>query len=112
MNQNVVPKALKQLPSNFFDLEPEEISKAESALREGYKELSGHVVKLSSELESARLARRKENQERENLLSRFATMLDALPGGVIILDVMKVTEANPQREHCWVSRWRAILGRC
>ena len=34
MNQNVVPKALKQLPSNFFDLEPEEISKAESALRE------------------------------------------------------------------------------
>lgn len=103
MNQNVVPKALKQLPSNFFDLEPEEISKAESALREGYKELSGHVVKLSSELESARLARRKENQQRENLLSRFATMLDALPGGVIILDSEEmITEANPQA--------RALLG--
>ena len=44
-----------------------------------------------------RLARRKENRERENLLNRFATMLDALPGGVIILDSSdKITEANPQ----------------
>jgi two-component system sensor histidine kinase FlrB len=50
-----------------------------------------------------RLARRKENRERENLLNRFATMLDALPGGVIILDSNDViTEANPQA--------RALLG--
>ena len=53
--------------------------------------------KLNSELEAARLARRKENRERENLLTRFATMLDALPGGVIILDSDGlITEANPQ----------------
>jgi two-component system sensor histidine kinase FlrB len=58
---------------------------------------------LSSELEVARLARRKENRERENLLNRFATMLDALPGGVIILDSDDaITEANPQA--------RALLG--
>ena len=48
-------------------------------------------------------ARRKENRERENLLSRFAAMLDALPGGVIILDKNNtITEANPQA--------RALLG--
>ena len=86
MNQTVMPEALKQLPADFFELEQDKLSEAESALRQGYRELSGHVTKLSSELEAARLARRKENRERENLLNRFATMLDALPGGVIILD--------------------------
>jgi two-component system sensor histidine kinase FlrB len=103
MNQTVTPEVLKQLPADFFDLEQDNLSEAESALRQGYRELSGHVAKLSSELEAARLARRKENRERENLLNRFATMLDALPGGVIILDSHdSITEANPQA--------RALLG--
>ena len=103
MNQTMTPEVLKQLPADFFDLEQENLSEAESALRQGYRELSGHVTKLSSELEAARLARRKENRERENLLNRFATMLDALPGGVIILDSDdSITEANPQA--------RALLG--
>ena len=103
MNQTVTPEIIKQLPADFFDLEQDNLSEAESALRQGYRELSGHVAKLSSELEAARLARRKENRERENLLNRFATMLDALPGGVIILDSDdSITEANPQA--------RALLG--
>ena len=103
MNQTVMPEVLKQLPADFFDLEQDNLSEAESALRQGYRELSGHVAKLSSELEAARLGRRKENRERENLLNRFATMLDALPGGVIILDSHdSITEANPQA--------RALLG--
>ena len=103
MNQTVMPEVLKQLPADFFDLEQDNLSEAESALRQGYRELSGHVAKLSSELEAARLGRRKENRERENLLNRFSTMLDALPGGVIILDSHdSITEANPQA--------RALLG--
>jgi len=103
MNQTVTPEVLRNLPADFFELEPDNLSEAESALRQGYRELSGHVAKLSSELEVARLARRKENRERENLLNRFATMLDALPGGVIILDSDDaITEANPQA--------RALLG--
>ena len=103
MNQTVMPEVLKQLPADFFELEQDKLSEAESALRQGYRELSGHVTKLSSELEAARLARRKENRERENLLNRFATMLDGLPGGVIILDKGNtITEANPQA--------RALLG--
>ncbi len=97
MNQTVTPEILKQLPADFFELEQNNLSEAESALRQGYRELSGHVTRLSSELEAARLARREENRERENLLNRFATMLDALPGGVIILDSSDtITEANPQ----------------
>jgi two-component system sensor histidine kinase FlrB len=97
MNQTVTPEIIKQLPAGFFELDKEKLSDAESALRQGYRELSGHVVKLSSELEAARLARKEENRERETLLNRFATMLDALPGGVIILDSEGlITEANPQ----------------
>ena len=103
MKQTVTPEVLKQLPADFFKLEQHNLSEAESALRQGYRELSGHVTKLTSELEAARLVRRKENRERENLLNRFATMLDALPGGVIILDSDDaITEANPQA--------RALLG--
>ena len=103
MKQTVIPEVLKQLPPDFFDVEQDELSQAESALRQGYRELSGQVAKLSSELEAARLARRKENRERENLLNRFATMLDALPGGVIILDKDGlITESNPSA--------RALLG--
>ena len=103
MNQTVTPEVLTQLPAGFFELEQDNLSEAESALRQGYRELSGHVAKLSSELEAARLARRKENRQRENLLNRFATMLNALPGGVIILDLKDaITEANPQA--------RALLG--
>ena len=103
MNQTVVIDALEKLPADFFDLEQDNLSDAETALRQGYRELSGHVTKLSAELKAARLARQKENRERENLLNRFATVLDALPGGVIILDSADViTEANPQA--------RALLG--
>lgn len=117
MNQTLIPAVLKQLPADFFDLEQDKLSEAESALRQGYRELSGHVTKLSSELEAARLARQKENRERENLLSRFATMLDALPGGVIILDKADtITEANPQArallgEPLEGQSWGAIEGR-
>ena len=103
MNQTVTSEALNQLPVDFFEVDQDGLSEAESALRLGYRELSGHVAKLSSELEAARIARRKDNLERENLLNRFATMLDALPGGVVILDSDgQITEANPQA--------RALLG--
>ena len=103
MNQTVTTEALEQLSVNFLEAGQDNLSEAESALRRGYKELSGHVAKLSSELEAARIARRKDNLERERLLSRFATVLDALPGGVVILDGEgEITEANPQA--------RALLG--
>jgi hypothetical protein len=51
MNQTVTPEVLRKLPPDFFDLEQDNLSEAESALRQGYRELSGHVAKLSSELE-------------------------------------------------------------
>jgi two-component system sensor histidine kinase FlrB len=97
MNQTVTPEVLNQFPAEFWDVESGDLNDVETALRRGYKELSGHVTRLSSELEAARIARREENEKREDLLNRFITVLDALPGGVIILNEEGViTETNPQ----------------
>ena len=97
MNQTVTPEVLKQFPAEFWNVESGDLNEVETALRRGYKELSGHVARLTSELEAARIARREENEKREDLLNRFITVLDALPGGVIILNAEGViTETNPQ----------------
>ena len=97
MNQTVTPEVLNQFPAEFWDVESGDLNDVETALRRGYKELSEHVTRLSSELEAARIARREENEKREDLLNRFITVLDALPGGVIILNEEGViTETNPQ----------------
>ena len=97
MNQTVTPEVLKQFPAEFWNVESGDLNEVETALRRGYKELSGHVARLTSELEAARIARREENEKREELLNRFITVLDALPGGVIILNEEGViTETNPQ----------------
>ena len=97
MNQTVTPEVLKQFPAEFWDVDSGDLNEVETALRRGYKELSGHVARLTSELEAARIARREDNEKREALLNRFVTVLDALPGGVIILDDTGVImEANPQ----------------
>ena len=97
MNQTVTPEVLNQFPAEFWNVESGDLNEVETALRRGYKELSGHVARLTSELEAARIARREENEKREELLNRFITVLDALPGGVIILNEEGViTETNPQ----------------
>lgn len=82
-----------------------------------YRELSGRVVELTAELEAARLERRAQHAERERLLARLAMLLDALPGGVIIVDKNGViTETNPQAEvlmggHLDGERWAEIQTR-
>lgn len=62
-----------------------------------HRELTNQIARLTAELEAARLARRAEHAERERLLGRLATLLDALPGGVVIVDREgRITESNPQ----------------
>jgi two-component system sensor histidine kinase FlrB len=117
MDQTLATDVLTQFPAEFWSSDSSDLSEAESALRRGYKELSGHVARLTAELEAARLARRQENDEREKLLTRFVTVLDALPGGVVILDSEgSVTEANPQAvallgEPLEGQPWQSIEGR-
>ena len=62
-----------------------------------HRELASQVERLTVELEVARLARRAEYVEREKLLNRLASLLDALPGGVVIVGREgRITESNPE----------------
>ncbi len=73
------------------------LMRAEQALETTHALMAGQIAGLTAELEAARLARREEHAERGRLLARLASLLDALPGGVVILDADgQISEANPQ----------------
>lgn len=96
MNQRLTVEQ-SQLTSPLLPGELDVLGHASDALEQGYRELTGQVVRLTAELEAARLARREELEAKAQLLERFATVLDALPGGVLIInDTGVVTESNPQ----------------
>ena len=96
MNQRVTVEQ-SRFTSPLIEGEAEALGRVSDALEQGYRELTGQVVRLTAELEAARLARREEFEAKALLLERFATVLDALPGGVLIIgETGLVTESNPQ----------------
>ena len=96
MNQRVTVEQ-SRFTSPLIEGEAEALGRVSDALEQGYRELTGQVVRLTAELEAARLARREELEAKALLLERFATVLDALPGGVLIIgETGLVTESNPQ----------------
>jgi two-component system sensor histidine kinase FlrB len=65
-------------------------------LAASYRDLEQRVATLSEELAAARSERLRQLAEKERLAGRLAHLLDALPGGVVVLDgVATVVEANP-----------------
>lgn len=93
----LVAKALLAEAARPVSGEIAALNTAEDSLREGYKELKDHVSGLTEELLAARRISEEENRKNTLLLARFASLLDALPGGVVILDSRGViSEANPQ----------------
>ena len=83
MNQRVTVEQ-SRFTSPLVQGEFDALGRVSDALEQGYRELTGQVVRLTAELEAARLARREELEAKAQLLDRFATVLDALPGGVLI----------------------------
>ena len=62
----------------------------------GYRELQREVRQLRADLAATRTARLHELAEKERLLSRLASLLAALPGGVVIVDSRDtIRDANP-----------------
>ncbi len=65
-------------------------------LAESYHALEQQVSHLNEELTESRDARLKELTEKERLANRLSTLLQALPGGVIVLDSDgRIQEFNP-----------------
>ena len=73
------------------------LDRAGRALEQTHEAMAGQIARLTAELEAARLVRREEHAERGRLLGRLASLLDTLPGGVVIVDRQgRITEYNPQ----------------
>ena len=73
------------------------LERAGRALEQTHEAMAGQIARLTAELEAARLTRREEHAERGRLLGRLASLLDTLPGGVVIVDQQGcITEYNPQ----------------
>ena len=70
-----------------------------SQLTESYQQLETHVDGLTVALEAEQDERIKELTEKERVASRLASLLHALPGGVVVIDAKgKVQEHNPAAE--------------
>ncbi len=71
-------------------------SEVSNELVASYRVLETRVASLSQELAQARDERRLELKEKERLAGRLRLLLDALPGGVVVLDANgHVQECNP-----------------
>lgn len=89
-----------------FPLQAQELQDAFGAfnqlsaqLSESYQQLEVRVASLTSALEKEQDERIKELTEKERVASRLASLLHALPGGVVVIDGQgKVQEHNPAAE--------------
>lgn len=61
-------------------------NKQSAELQDSYRELQKQVAVLTVELAAARSERLQQLAEKERLASRLERLLEALPGGVIVLD--------------------------
>jgi len=94
MNENAMPTAGldRQGLEDAFRL----FNQLSQQLTDSYQQLEGRVAELSAELAAARDARMRELTEKERLAARLEGLLQALPGGVVVLDGEGVVqECNP-----------------
>ncbi len=96
----------EQTGSASFPMQAQELQDAFGAfnqlsaqLTESYQQLEVRVAALTNALETEQDERIKELTEKERVASRLASLLHALPGGVVVIDESgKVQEHNPAAE--------------
>ena len=106
MKQTQQPALQTQADSASFPMQAQELQDAFGAfnqlsaqLTESYQQLEVRVAGLTSALETEQDKRIKELTEKERVASRLASLLHALPGGVVVIDGEgKVQEHNPAAE--------------
>ncbi len=93
-----------------------EFNRFSEQLASAYKLLQGQVATLQEELAQARSERLLYLTEKEQLAMRLRTLLDTLPGAVVVIDSEgNVQDSNPVAaswfdELAIGSDWRAIVG--
>lgn len=93
-------------------------SQVSAQLSDSYQLLESRVGELKGQLADAGERRLQELAEKERLASRLQTVLDVMPGGVVLLDAQGViAEANPAAiallgEPLKGEAWRHVINRC
>ncbi len=88
---NTSTTTAEQLTAAFAEFE--DTSRTLSAV---YRDLEQRVARLSDELAHSRAGQARELAEKERLAARLNNLLDALPGGVVVLDSRGQVQAfNP-----------------
>ena len=106
MKQTSQPVLQVETDNASFPMQAQELQDAFGAfnqlsaqLTESYQQLEVRVAGLTSALEAEQDERIKELTEKERVASRLASLLHALPGGVVVIDGEgKVQEHNPAAE--------------
>jgi two-component system sensor histidine kinase FlrB len=87
-------------------------------LSDSYRLLERRVEELSSELEQVDRARLRELEEKERVSERLQSLLDLLPGGVVVLDRHGIVcDCNPAAREMLQgdilgARWVEVIRRC
>lgn len=106
MKQTLQKIQISQSDTVSFPMQAQELQDAFGAfnqlseqLTESYQQLEVRVSGLTAALETEQSERIKELTEKERVASRLASLLHALPGGVVVIDDEgKVQEHNPAAE--------------
>jgi two-component system, sensor histidine kinase FlrB len=71
-------------------------SRVSAQLETSYRDLERHIAGLTAELGEARREQAQQAQENRRLAERLAELVEALPGGVVVLDAAgTILECNP-----------------
>lgn len=103
----------KQLSSAF-----QLFNEMSQQLAESYHLLEDRVAELTQELNTVTAQRLDELAEKERLAQRLESLLNVLPGGVVVIDAKgRISEANPAAyemlgEPLEGLLWRDVIGRC
>ncbi|MBB3168429.1 two-component system sensor histidine kinase FlrB [Simiduia aestuariiviva] len=112
LTENQAPSDPEGLKSAF-----ELFNEMSAQLADSYDALQTRVNQLNQELSAVSAQRYQELAQKEELANRLETLLNVLPGGVIVLDAKgQVTQANPASRDMLFGpllncSWRQIIER-
>lgn len=93
-----IPEIIQRDSAKYRDLADafQSFSEVSNQLSESYSQLQNHVVSLQEELEHESRQRIKVSKDKKKIEHRLDSLLDLLPGGVVVLDRSgKVEQCNP-----------------
>ena len=109
-----LPMAEKEELQSAFEM----FNQISQQLSNSYSVLEDRVGELTEELSSVSAQRAAELLEKENIAERLESLLNVLPGGVVVIDEQGlITQANPAAremlgEALEGELWRRVIQRC